>query len=1474
MSTGSPARRVPLLLAVILTARLVFVPALGASLRGREDPLPEVTPDGADATVSPYSEGNVATFKVKNTRPDFGEWYWLECSIGIKVVACEVPYRWLFLGPGDSAYVDVTYSAGEMGVGYVALTAVGEIDGTDGWYAVAVGDPAVVWAPQNRSTNNGFNVDRSRCVSTRAGGPTAFQCGDLVAVHAFPGYRSLNESRSFSLVYNSSTADPRPVFLADLPLREGESVPERIVVEVDLERDGGIDKTVYFDGPASVTKVEAFRIAVPVAPSPGGTRVVPYRVTTTYEYPKDPPTEYIVDGMFLEVDRQSAPYGAGWGVLGVPRLYPQSDGSVLLVDGDGSVQRFTPTAGKSFDPPPGEYSELEEDGTYVWRSQGQLVVAEFDASGLLSEVYDRAGNTARYFWTIRNGEPALDSIVDAAGKVVRLGYSGDKLSSVTVPGYAAFQVRIPAATLDTISDPDGIKTVMEYSSNRLTSWRGRALGIWRYTYDELGRPDSVYWPNYDPIDLHSHVLEGAPLAGTGTPANPAELGWPDSAYIGYTDGNGNRTRFWVDRFGAVVRILDAKGLETLVQRDTLSFPEKITWPSGRVVKEEWNTADGTLSEVVEVGRGNATTMYEYHPSFKLVTEIIPPTGWSRAVSFGYDPTTARRVWIANAMADTVRFDYNARGLVSRIREPLDTVSVEFRYNSAWNLSHVIEPHPGGGTDTTLISYDATGTRISSVQDPLGNIKSVYWDAVGRDTAFVQSGGALMARTRFVYNDVARKRLRYDPEGRRTSWEYNPAGDLVKRCVGPTDELCATLWYDPAGNLERFINRNGQSIVYQYDELRRLRLKRVPQQCPDFGPCPGGFYGDSVTFDYDVDGRLLSARNYYADVEYRYNEDGTLKQEWTCIRKWSSGGYGQCRNYYYRYDVDGLRRALSYSIAFSDSIYWQRNARGISAIGNTYHRPNGVKLLFSIEHDGNGRLTRVDANVPSWYDERFYYNDRDLLVRHTVGVRTVDSLLYNGAGQVTYAQSLGDGFNNYEYDGLGRLDSTWWGYTRTEEFTYDRSGNRTRWHRAGEMTDLMGYVYDAFGQLDTVHDSLDHCDIDYYYDNDGRRTRSYSWCENDGRPEDVYRYTAEGRMVQHKMTHDAPGGRRSERRVYWYDALGRRILLYSPDSTYTGAPVNDNGVWRFYYSGSDLVARSKSDVQCPDYELLNPYTEGTWFTPGLGPNEILAAWHKGSPAYTHQFHIRDHRTSVVEVRNEDDQYLTGAAYSSFGLVANGDPPQEAGFAGGMAAGGLVQFHHRYYDGVVGQFTSEDPIGFAGGSNLYAYAANNPVTYTDPFGLCPVCLRALAQGFARLTGPTWDPDTNERIEKLHPDVQAAARLFINLADLGGVRLRVTEGYRGLEEQNAAYQAGASNAMFGQSYHNYGLAIDVVEMVNGLPNWDADWDAIGALGKGLGFEWSGEWTSFAEEGHFQMRFGQHWSELYPKTFIFPMLPVFYAR
>lgn len=90
-------------------------------------------------------------------------------------------------------------------------------------------------------------------------------------------------------------------------------------------------------------------------------------------------------------------------------------------------------------------------------------------------------------------------------------------------------------------------------------------------------------------------------------------------------------------------------------------------------------------------------------------------------------------------------------------------------------------------------------------------------------------------------------------------------------------------------------------------------------------------------------------------------------------------------------------------------------------------------------------------------------------------------------------------------------------------------------------------------------------------------------------------------------------------------------------------------------------------------------------------------------------------------NETGDVVWSAAYKPFGKAeVDGSSTQTNNFRfPGQyydAESGLHYNWHRYYDPKTGRYLTADPIGILRGMNhLFAYAQNNPINYTDPWGL---------------------------------------------------------------------------------------------------------------------------------------------------------------
>lgn len=78
------------------------------------------------------------------------------------------------------------------------------------------------------------------------------------------------------------------------------------------------------------------------------------------------------------------------------------------------------------------------------------------------------------------------------------------------------------------------------------------------------------------------------------------------------------------------------------------------------------------------------------------------------------------------------------------------------------------------------------------------------------------------------------------------------------------------------------------------------------------------------------------------------------------------------------------------------------------------------------------------------------------------------------------------------------------------------------------------------------------------------------------------------------------------------------------------------------------------------------------------------------------------------------------------------PAEWAVLSGSRSGGAASYQlmrHRWYSPELGRFISRDPIGFAGGRNLQAYAGSNPTEYRDPSGLFLYVTGANADGLLK-------------------------------------------------------------------------------------------------------------------------------------------------
>jgi RHS repeat-associated protein len=316
---------------------------------------------------------------------------------------------------------------------------------------------------------------------------------------------------------------------------------------------------------------------------------------------------------------------------------------------------------------------------------------------------------------------------------------------------------------------------------------------------------------------------------------------------------------------------------------------------------------------------------------------------------------------------------------------------------------------------------------------------------------------------------------------------------------------------------------------------------------------------------------------------------------------------------------------------------------------------------------------------------------------------------------------------YTYDNDDRLTGIAQGSTANVAFTYDVANRRTSLTLPNGVE--MSYSYDSGSELTGINYQLAGAslgNLTYAYDADGRRTQvGGSWAST-GMPLPVSTtaYNAANELTQWgtaNLFYDANGNMTSDgTNSFTWDARNQLASVNSGIDTFQYDPF-----------GRRLQKVINGTATSFLYDGLNPVQElsGTTVTAnlltGLSVDEYLA---RTDASGTSNF-LADALGSTLALADPTGTVQTQYTYDPFGSTtlqgaANANSYQ---FTGRENDGtGLYYYRARYYNPPVGRFISQDPTGFSGGINLYAYSGDDPLGDTDPNGTGIVdCAEALAK-----------------------------------------------------------------------------------------------------------------------------------------------------
>lgn len=860
-------------------------------------------------------------------------------------------------------------------------------------------------------------------------------------------------------------------------------------------------------------------------------------------------------------------------------------------------------------------------------------------------------------------------------------------------------------------------------------------------------------------------------------------------------GSYNNTKLqWVqDRFGNQTRLGYTAGLLT-----------QLVSPNGRILTFVYDTKNRIKTATDHTGR---TWGYEYDER-DLLKKVTYP-----------DLTTKSYTYIVGTFADD--FDVCPAGI--NVDPRFCLYAKQHKQFGTTLLQHVMESvtdrrgnrvvfneYPRHGSwigriakqtlaDNSVYTYNYTTTPEGHfavlVTRPNGVKRRVIFDEAATPYPISDTYGYGTAKAQtylFERYSSGQVKVRTDPLGRKTAYQYNAAGQVtqVTALSGTSKAQTVKLAYYPDGQVQSVTDALNRKTTLEYTDGCLSRIvdplsRSTLIECNAFGQplkvTDAKGYATTYRYDagqltavvdpmgratglaYDALGRLVVVRDADARISRRsYDSNDRVRKLIDPMQQATELSYDNNGNVEavllphgngitYVHDArdrlkerrDSLDQAETWTYE-NDRLKNHKNRSGqlTSVAYDVLGRPEITTLA-----DGSTQTTVYDeadrprqlldslAGAVSWD-----YDDFDRLSKETsaAGIVTYE---YDVIGRRIGMTAGSQAKVEYRYDDGDQLKRIWQG-SEIVEFDYDEIGRRksmtlpngvTAAYSFNEASDLTGLAY-------AKSDGTVLGAMGYGYDRVGRRTAQTGSWANSLLPaastgnafDDNHRQT---QFLGQALSYDANGNLTGDGvRTYVWNGRNQLVTIQQGGQTIASYEYDPLGRRIGKTEGGQAVQYL--------YDGLDPVQEsrgavvGGVLT-GLGIDERYARTDTSGRTYF----LTDALGSTKALTNGNGAVIQSYNYTPYGQTqaSQGGFNNSYQYTGReLDASGLYYYRARYYHPGMARFISEDPIGLAGGINTYAYVNGNPIVNIDPighFGIAGAIYGAVAGGIGGYISGGW-------------------------------------------------------------------------------------------------------------------------------------------